>query len=254
MNMSEPTGKGPSALAKRLVVMAISLIFLSAAGCSRYYYSDVGEAVHRSQGGPLRLEMINATYRIGANDDLEVDVQADETLNTAVTVRPDGRISLPLVKDVYVEGLTVVEAGERISRLLGQYMRDPETTVTVATSRSLRIYVFGEVSGQQGGFPFSGDVSVVEAIGMAGGITQRASYSVVLIRPVGQKARRFDIDFGAIQDGDATTNIQLQADDIVYVPPTFLAKIGYALDNVLFPFRTLLSAATQVTTVSRLGE
>src|ERR1700744_1971514 len=102
----------------------------------------------------------SADYKIGAQDVLRIDVWKEEQLTRTVPVRPDGKISLPLLNDVQAIGLTSMQLAGVIGDGLRKYMNNPQVTVTIAEINSRRIYVTGEVS-RPGNFPLLPNMTVL---------------------------------------------------------------------------------------------
>src|SRR4029079_4263394 len=132
---------------------------------------------------------------------------------------PDGRISLPLLNDVEAAGLTPMELRDVLLKRLAEYVAAPEVSVIVTEVNSFRISVLGEVA-KPGRFELKSAVRLVDALAMAGGLTQYASRSnIVVLRPGGHglEAHRFDYD--KLRAADARSlNFFLQPDDVLLVP------------------------------------
>ncbi len=220
-----------------------------AAGCSGVQYTDINSAVLASSNVERRLEKINGRYKLGAADSIQVlmrneqIVSAQQGIQGAQVIRPDGYITLELIGDVYVEGMTPMEVADVLTKAFQMYIRDVEVIVRVTGFFSKRYYVFGEVP-SVGEKPFDGDVTVLSAFGRAGGVTTRAAWDRIrLVRATTTTRQIFKINLSDIvKDGRWDTNVQLKANDVLYVPPTYLARVGYFIDNLLFPFRSLFSA------------
>ena len=111
-----------------------------------------------------------APYRIGVEDVLLVSVWRDTALTREVPVRPDGKISLPLIQDVTAAGKTPEELGKEIQTRLKEFMSNPSVTVIVREINSIKIYVLGEVA-KPGPVTPKSEIRLLQAIAMAGGIT-----------------------------------------------------------------------------------
>ena len=111
-----------------------------------------------------------APYRIGVEDVLLVSVWRDADLTREVPVRPDGKISLPLIQDVAAAGKTPEELGREIQARLKEFMSNPSVTVIVREINSIKIYILGEVA-HPGPVTPKSDIHLLQAIAMAGGIT-----------------------------------------------------------------------------------
>lgn len=141
-------------------------------------------------------------YRLGVDDDVEVLVWKEPQLSTTVPVRPDGRISVPLVGELPAAGRTAGELERDIVAALSRTISSPSVTVLVKEIRSARVYVLGEVA-QPGAFPVRGPISALQAIALAGGLTEFADRDgIVLLRrgPDGAQ-QRYGFDYDAAVDG-----------------------------------------------------
>lgn len=113
-------------------------------------------------------------FLLGPEDVVEVTVWRNQDLSRAITVRPDGMISLPLIGDVQASGLTAAQVGEKISKRLTEYKENPSVSVSVKEINSYYIYVVGEVT-RPGKFALKSYATVLQGISLAGGFTQYAS-------------------------------------------------------------------------------
>jgi polysaccharide biosynthesis/export protein len=160
-----------------------------------------------------------ATYRIGAGDVLEISVWKNEQLSRTVTVRPDGMISLPLLNDVQAAGSTPLQLRDTLAKKLAEYVPAAEVSVIVNRVRSFSVSVIGSVT-KPGHFNLSGPTTVLDALAMAGGVTEfasRKSIFVVRAEPNGTKRLPFNYN-KAISENDEGENFLLQAGDVVVVP------------------------------------
>ncbi len=193
------------------------------------------------------------TYQIGPPDRLKITVFPEPVIEREVTVRPDGRISFDLIGDVAVVGRTPDDVAMEIQERISRYKREARVTVHVATSLTDSITIFGEVR-SPGAFPLERETRLAEAIGLRGGPTTFARKGRVrVIRVVDDRTQVFVADIGAIMRGDLTTNIMLQKGDIIVVPPNVLATVGYAIQNVVFPFTTIISPALSISSAATRG-
>jgi polysaccharide export outer membrane protein len=159
-------------------------------------------------------------YRIGPGDVIKINVWKHEELSQQVTVRPDGKFTLPLIGDVDANGRTVDEIAKDISTRAARYFQDnPPVTVQVADVKSYKIYVVGEV--QRGGeFTPNHQVTVLHGLAMAGGFTRFANGDrIVIVRKDARGERRIPFDYSAVvEKGDLQQNLALQSGDTVIVP------------------------------------
>ena len=192
------------------------------------------------------------TYRVGPPDQLFISILPDPVIERTAVVRPDGMISIDLIGDVQASGRTTEQIAEEIEQRVSRFKRDAKTTVSVASSQSIAITVFGEVR-DPGTFPLTSDTRVSEAIGLRGGTTIFGSKRKIrVVRTNGQTTRAFTIDLANIQQGDLSSNIMLRGGDMIVVPPNVLARIGYGLQVLLFPFQQILSAGTGLFTAAAI--
>jgi len=158
-------------------------------------------------------------YILGSEDLIEVMVWKNPDLSTTVFVRPDGKISLPLIGDLQAAGLTSIELRDSIKVLLRRYKKTPEVSVIVREINSFSIFFVGEVI-QPGKINLKSETSFLQAITMVGGFTEFADVKkIVLLRRENGRERRIKINYKDIVDGDDPDgNIMLKRGDTVLVP------------------------------------
>ncbi len=150
---------------------------------------------------------------------LEVLFWRDKDLSAEVVVRPDGKISLPLLNEVEAGGLTPEQLRFRVLENARRFVEDPTATVIVKQINSRNVFIMGEVQ-KPGTYPLGGPASVLQLIAIAGGLTEFASRDeIVLLRTVDGKSERHRVNYSAVLKGnDLTQNRQLQPGDTVIVP------------------------------------
>lgn len=160
-----------------------------------------------------------AAYIIGPGDVLAVDIWKEPDLSKQVTVRLDGKISLPLANDVNAAGLTCNHLQVQLTETYKGFVEVPQVSVTLLESRSTKIYVLGKIN-NAGEYPLQKKMTVVQAISLAGGLDRWADTSDIrLIRKINGVERSFRIDYDAVVSGkDMNQNVQLQPDDTIFVP------------------------------------
>jgi polysaccharide biosynthesis/export protein len=161
-----------------------------------------------------------ATYAVGPGDVLQVRAWKNDALSQRVTVRPDGFVTLPLIGDVLVEGRTVDSiAHDVVTRAAKFYTEAPVVAVEVAELHSYRVYVMGEVT-RPGEFTPKGQVTVLQAIALAGGFTRFAApEKVVIVRRDAQGERRIPFAYEqVVEKGELRQNLPLQSNDTVVIP------------------------------------
>jgi polysaccharide biosynthesis/export protein len=186
-------------------------------------------------------------YVIGDEDDLHILVWQNEDLNTDATVRPDGKISFPLIGEVEATGLTIPELNQAIAEKLKEYIRTPIVSVSLKKIGGKKIVILGEVS-TPGVYSLAGRKTLIEAIAMAGGFNQNAVASSVLLIRGGlssPKGMRLNLS-RALTKADMSQNVVLQYEDIIFVPKKFIANVNYFMTQVLGPLVQGASSATSV--------
>jgi len=155
-------------------------------------------------------------YRIGLEDMLAISVWKNEALSRTVPVRPDGKISLPLVNDVQAAGLTPTELRDVLTKRLTDFVPNPEVSVIVADVRSFKVSVIGEVA-RPSRYELKSWTTVADALALAGGFTQFAARSrIVILRPEGQTMKRIPFNYNKL--AGEQDNFYLRNGDIVLVP------------------------------------
>jgi polysaccharide export outer membrane protein len=156
-------------------------------------------------------------YIIGVEDVLTIAVWGETDLSATVFVRPDGKITFPLVNDIRVAGLTPNEVREALGERLANFIRDPNVTVIVDEINSFRVYVLGEVA-IQGELNFNRPVRVLQAISIAGGFTQFSKKEIIILRQQEGGETRISINYKHLISGDAgESNLFLQPGDTLLV-------------------------------------
>jgi len=160
-------------------------------------------------------------YRIGPEDELEIMVWKNTDLTRKVTVRPDGKISLPLIGDVQASGLTTEELKTVVTQRMKDYIATPEVSVLVSAINSYFYYITGEVV-KPGKYPLKERTTVLQAISMAGGFTPFASKNgMSLFRkdPVNSAETKFRVRYDdIISSEDPRKNLEIQSGDTIVVP------------------------------------
>jgi len=163
---------------------------------------------------------VSDEYKIGPGDILEISVYGEESLNRKdLVVKPDGRVSYPLVGDVQVGGLTTVQAKEALEQSLHDFIPGAVAAVSVTQLGSLQYYVVGKVN-KPGMYNVSKPLTVLQALAMAGGLTPYAKESdIIILRNSGKETVQLPFDYKSIKKGkNVEENIILERGDVVLVP------------------------------------
>jgi polysaccharide export outer membrane protein len=157
------------------------------------------------------------SYRLGPEDQLRISVWDNKELTLDLVVRPDGKISMPLLQDVPAEGLTAAQLAADIQEGLSAFIVNPEVSVILLQVNAPKYYIIGYVA-RAGTFPLRGETSVLQALALAGGLTQFASpRSIKLIRATRGKQDVRKINYyDIIESGEG--NYLLKSGDTIVVP------------------------------------
>src|SRR5579871_2411407 len=156
----------------------------------------------------------DANYVIGPQDVLSVSVWKEAELTRDVPVRPDGKISMPLLNDVQAAGLTPSQLAQQITDGLKKFLTDPQVTVIVTQINSQRVYILGEVM-KPGAYPMLPQMTFLQALSSAGGFTQFANEKkIYLLRQENGKQERHPFNYKEVIAGKTPEqNILLKAGD-----------------------------------------
>ena len=228
-------------------------------GCSssstsgRTYFQDVSSL---DSGTPETVP----EYRLGFGDEIEVKFFNNEQFNEMIGVRPDGRITLERIGDIYVTGMTPSQLDSLVTVTYADIIRDPEVTVFVRKFGSYQVYVLGEVN-KPGGYPVERNMTIVQVLAVAGGVPFSGALGSVMVLRQGRneeiQAVMIDVNYYLAGGRLRLTTIEKEIDvsvndflikplDIVYVPRTPIASIVEFLEEiyrgVLPPLETYLRA------------
>lgn len=158
-------------------------------------------------------------YVIGPEDLLDVSVWKEPELTRTVPVRPDGKISLPLLNDVQAAGQTPTELATRVTESLKRYVTNPQVTVIVTAINSQRIYLLGEVT-RAGAYPLLPGMTVLQALSSAGGITQYARTQKIYVLREGEGGQvKVPFNYKEFLSGKhPEQNVALKVGDTIVVP------------------------------------
>jgi len=157
-------------------------------------------------------------YVIGADDTLHISVWKEPDLSEILPVRPDGKISMPLLNDVTAAGLTPLQLKDSITDQLKKYISDPRVTVVVTAMNSRRVFVTGEVN-HSGPISLLPHMTVLQALAQAG-FTQFANLKAIyLLRAGGGKQEKIPFNYKEVVKGNhSEQNIELKPGDTIVVP------------------------------------
>jgi polysaccharide export outer membrane protein len=178
--------------------------------------------------GPLQAQdQIVTDYRIGPKDLLELTVIGFQDLNRQYRVSEEGKISLPYLGELQVEGMTKSDLEKRLVQLLGEkYLENPQVSVVIVEHQSRRVFLIGAVP-KPGPYELMGRLTLLKLISQAGGLTADAGSEIVVMRqlPDGDKTSLKIPVEDLLLKGDASLDIPLQSDDIISVPLNIMVQI-----------------------------
>lgn len=162
---------------------------------------------------------VDADYKIGPQDVLRIDVWKEPDISRTIPVRPDGKVSLPLLNDVQAAGLTAMQLAASLHDSLSKYLTNPQVTVTVTEINSRRVYITGEVT-RAGALPLLPNMTVLQALSSAGGFTQFAKLkSIYVLRNEDGKQIKHPFNYKEVVKGNLPEqNILLLPGDVIVVP------------------------------------
>jgi polysaccharide export outer membrane protein len=178
----------------------------------------------RTSGATAAADQANAAlndpnYAIGPDDELNVSVWKEPELSRTVSVRPDGKISLPLLNDVQAAGLTPMQLSSAISEKLKKFVSDPQVTTIIVKINSQRVFILGEVP-RAGAYALLPNMTVLQALSSAGGFTQFANLKKIhVLRMENGKQLSLPFNYKDVVNGRRSEqNISLKPGDTIVVP------------------------------------
>ncbi|QJB55327.1 polysaccharide biosynthesis/export family protein [Pseudodesulfovibrio sp. zrk46] len=160
-------------------------------------------------------------FKLGAGDVLEVSVWGDEALTRPnVIIRPDGKVSFPLVGDMVAAGKTVEQLRKEFEKRIQEYVSDAPVTIMLQQLGSPQVYIVGKVN-RPGVYLMSGQITVLQALALAGGMTPYAESDEILVVRAGKEGKQQYLPFDyvkAVAGDGLEQNINLQPGDTVLVP------------------------------------
>jgi len=158
------------------------------------------------------------TYVIGASDVLAVTVWKETNLSGSLLVRPDGMISMPLIGDVLASGATPNQLKGQIAEKLKKFVQDPNVSVVVSQIHSKNVYLMGEV-GKKGPIEMTAGMTLLEAIGSGGGLTEFANKKkIYILRDEAGSRQKIPVHYKEALKGDRTMDLALKPGDTIVVP------------------------------------
>jgi polysaccharide export outer membrane protein len=205
-------GKNKGKLIKHAAVATAAACMLVLGGCA-------------STVTPPQTQVTNADYLIGPGDTVNIMVWRNPEVSMAVPVRPDGKITTPLVEDLPAAGKTSTELARDIEKALAKFIQQPVVTVIVTNfigNFSEQIRVVGQAAKPQA-LPYRRDMTLMDVMIAVGGVTEFAAGNrASLIRTVDGKQQKYNVHLDAlIKDGDISANMPMRPGDVLVIPESF---------------------------------
>jgi polysaccharide export outer membrane protein len=207
-------GKYKANLGKYSAIMLAAACALALGGCA-------------TRGGqqPIETQVTDSQYLIGPGDAVNIIVWRNPEVSMSVPVRPDGKITTPLVEDLPAAGKTSTALARDIEKALAKYIQQPVVTVVVTSfigNYSEQIRVIGQAAKPQA-LPYRRDMSLMDVMIAVGGTTEFAAGNrASLIRNVDGKQQRFNVRLDdLVKEGDISANVPMRPGDVLVIPESF---------------------------------
>jgi polysaccharide export outer membrane protein len=198
------------------VLLIMSVVSLLLSGCATKELRVQEYKVPSDTPNPAKPP--EEFYSIGAGDSLGIMVWKEPTLSGSVRVRPDGFVTLPLVNELQVVGMTTAQLRKVLEDKYREYTVDPFVTIRIEGIASSEVFLIGQV-GKPGAFPLQGNETLLQLLTRAGGLSIFADRSNLrIVRREGDKITEYIIDYDAILKGDLKQDILLRPGDRIIVP------------------------------------
>ncbi|MFN3682030.1 MAG: polysaccharide biosynthesis/export family protein [Nitrospira sp.] len=204
------------------IVMLVGLLGGPLQACAEKLSEPLPRPQSAGGGGVDKSSLVvTPDYIIGPEDVLDVSVWKNTDLSRTVLVRPDGKISLPLIGDVVAVGMTATHLADVISERLKEYKENPQVSIVVKEINSYAIYVLGEVA-HPGKYPLKSKTTLLQAITLAGGFTPTAVRNKIVVFRFGENGQKdvkikVNYDDIILRDG-SSQNLVLAPGDTIVIP------------------------------------
>ena len=188
-----------------------------------------------SEGTSISGEVPSVEYFISVGDSMEIFVWQNADLTRTVTVGPDRKISYPLIGRIEVVGMTIEQLEQEVTKRLSEYIKYPQVSIMMKEFSGDKIIILGEVS-YPGIYTYVGRINLIEALAKAGDFTEQAREdSIIIVRgdlKTEVQARR--VNLASVLKGKIVedNDLSLMANDIIYVPKSFIANINKFMQNI----------------------
>ena len=228
---------------KRIILFLSVVSLFVHAGCTSFDKIQP-ELYQAAYHGEDRLEVLNGKYVISAPDVIQIAVQDNPGLGTTSVIAPDGNVFIPLLGDVYVDGLTILQLREKMHKLIGRYLKDlpiESISAQVVGYNSKKVFVYNYGATNISPIRFTGNLTIFDVLSQTGYASTGNKKKITIIRPemdLAKKPQKFVFNLNDImKKGRAENNLILRHNDIIYIPPTIFGRITVAIGKVLEPLR-----------------
>jgi polysaccharide export outer membrane protein len=198
-------------------ILGVSLVVMFLFGCSTKELRV--QEFRISPDTPDPAKPPEEFYVIGAGDSIGIQVWKEPTLSGQVTVRPDGYVTLPLLNEVQVVGLTTGQLRKLLEQKYKEFTTDPFVTISIGGIASAEVFLIGSGTGKNGAFPLRGNETIMQLLTRSGGLGIFADRSNIrIVRREGPKITEYIVDYDAIVKGDLKQDILLRPGDRIIIP------------------------------------
>lgn len=196
-----------------------TVVFVASACAATAFAQAPAPAQPRPAPQAAAAVEVPAEYLIGPEDVLGIVFWKDTEMTADVTVRPDGKITLPLIGDIHAAGLSTLALKAQVEKAASKLQQDPSVTVIVKQINSLKVFITGQVA-NPGTFPLTGPRTVMQLISLAGGVTEYADKKhITVLRLENGRQQVFKFNYNDVAKGkNLAQNIVLKPGDTVVVP------------------------------------
>lgn len=198
-------------------ILGVSLVVTFLVGCSTKELRV--QEFRISPDTPDPAKPPEEFYVIGAGDSIGIQVWKEPTLSGQVTVRPDGYVTLPLLNEVQVVGLTTGQLRKVLEQKYKEFTTDPFVTISIGGIASAEVFLIGPGTGKNGAFPLRGNETIMQLLTRSGGLGIFADRSNIrIVRREGPKITEYIVDYDAIIKGDLKQDLLLRPGDRIIIP------------------------------------
>jgi polysaccharide export outer membrane protein len=203
---------------KLALITGVLLALVSTPGWAQKDKKDAKNSTAPMGGAKEAAVPVGPDYVIGPDDVLHISVWKETDLTNTLPVRPDGKISMPLLDDVQAAGLTPMQLANSLTEKLKKYIADPRVTVVVTQMNSQKVYILGEVT-HTGAMPLTPNMTVLQAVASAGFTQFANTKGIYVLRTESGRQQKYPFNYKNVVKGESMDqNILLHPGDTIVVP------------------------------------